>query len=146
VVNGGYESVDGADLLLQEFDKYLFTRAGSHFKWPWLGTRLMDRVGGKGSASGLSPAAFIQVDINQAFRTYQDVKTQQDRGLQPVSDAEYPHGIGGVQVQSPSDDPTVAVVTVTITARTREPIVLKRVVGNPDPFTLSSGGTFRLRG
>lgn len=146
VVNGKYEPVDGADLLLQEFDKYLFTRSGSHFKWPWLGSRLIDRVGGKGAASGMSPAAFIQVDVNQAFRTYKDVKTQQDRGLQPVSDAEYPHGIGAVMVQSPSDDPTVAVVTISITSRTREPIVLKRVVGTPDPFTLSTGGTFRLRG
>lgn len=148
VSSGRYETVDGSDLLIQEFDKFLFTKAGSHFKWPWLGSRLMDRIGGKGAAANLSPSAFIQVDISQAFRTYRDVKTQQDRGLQDVSDAEFPHSLGGISVVVPSDDPTVAVVTLSLTSRSRDPVVLKRVVGTPDPFQLTSGpgGTFRLRG
>lgn len=147
VVNGSYETVDGSDLMLQEFDKFLFTRAGSHFKWPWLGSRLVDRIGGKGNAMAMSPLTFINVDITQAFRTYQNIKSQQDSGLQDVSDAEYPYALGPVSVQSPPSDPTIAVVTTSIMSRSREPVVLKRVVGNPDPFHLASGGqAFKLRG
>lgn len=146
VVGGKYETVDGADLLLQEFDKFLFTRAGSHFKWPWLGSRLIDRIGGKGASAHFSPASFIQVDIAQAFRTYQDVKSQQDRGGQDVSDEEYPYALGGVNVTSPPSDPTIALVSLSLVSRSRSPVVLKRVVGTPDPFVLTSGGAFSRRG
>jgi len=141
-INGSYETVDGADLLSQEFGKFLFTGAGTHFKWPWLGSRLLDRIGGKNTSGGVTASALITLDINQAFSTYQNIKTQQDQQFpfQNVSDAEFPYALGGLSVQVPSSDPTVAVVVTSITSRSREPILLKRLIGNPNPFLLPSGG------
>lgn len=149
VLNGGYETVDGADLLSQEFDKFLFTRAASHFKWPWLGSRLIDRIGGKSITASSTASAMITVDISSSFKTYQSIKTQQDQQFpfQRVSDAEFPLSIGEIVVKNPPGDPTVAVVVVTVTTRSRDSVLLKRVVGVPNPFTLAAGGkSLSLRG
>lgn len=148
VLNGTYESIDGADLLLQEWDKFLFTRIGSHFKWPWLGSKLSDRIGGKGSTARVTAGAMITLDMTQAFSTYQSIKYQQEASGQRVTDAEYPYQLGDISVQSVPDDPTIAMVQVMIHTRSRNPVVLKRVIGTPDPFFLagSTQGTFRLRG
>lgn len=146
-LNGSYETVKDADLLSQEFSKFLFTRAGSHFKWPWLGSRLVDRIGGKNVTGGVSSSSLITLDINQAFKTYQNIKTQQDQQFpfQQVSDAEFPYALGSLTVQVPESDPTVAVVVTGITSRSRESLALKRLIGNPNPFFLSSGGqSFRI--
>jgi hypothetical protein len=146
-LNGSYETVTDSDLLAQEFGKFLFTRAGSHFKWPWLGSRLTDRIGGKNITGGVSASSLITLDISQTFKTYQNIKMQQDQQFpfQEVSDAEFPYSLGSLTVQVPDEDPTVAVVVTGITSRSREPVVLKRLIGNPNPFFLSSGGkSFRI--
>lgn len=148
VVNGQYEVVTGADLLSQEFDKFLFTRSGSHFKWPWLGSKLGDRIGSKNVANGFTASSLITMDISQAFRTYQNIKIQQDQGypFQQVSDAELPLALGDISVQQDPNDQTVAVVQVSINTRSREPIQLKRLVGTPNPFLLPGDNVpFRFR-
>lgn len=138
IKNNTYEIVDDADLLAQEFDKFLFTRIGSHWKWTWLGSGLIDRVGGKGNVAGAYASSMINIDISQTFKTYQNIKTQQESNFkfQDISDAEFPYSLGGIDMQTPDDDPTIVIVTTQIVSRSREPITLKRVIGNPNPFYL----------
>jgi hypothetical protein len=112
-----------------------------------LGSRLTDRIGGKNITGGVSASSLITLDISQTFKTYQNIKMQQDQQFpfQEVSDAEFPYSLGSLTVQVPDEDPTVAVVVTGITSRSREPVVLKRLIGNPNPFFLSSGGkSFRI--
>jgi hypothetical protein len=142
VVNGGYERVTGTNLLLQEFDKFLFTRIGSHWKWSWLGSKLADRIGGKYITQGGVTNAFVTMDVNQAFRSYQSVKSKQDAMLfQEVSDAEYPVDFADLSVIGDPNDPTTAIVQGTIVSRSHESVELKRIVGNPNPFYLGTGQT-----
>jgi hypothetical protein len=138
VMNGTYESIDGADLLSQEFDKFLFTRLGSHWKWPWLGSRLIDRIGGKGVAGRTTVNAMLSLDVSQAFAVYQNIKMQQDREspFQRVSDAEYPFSVRSIDVSVNPDDPTIALVGIVLISRSSGPITLKRIIGNPNPYTI----------
>ncbi len=150
VLNSTYESVSGTDLLAQELDKFILTRAGSHWKWPWLGSGLVDRIGGKGSTGVANINALIAVDVSQAFSNYQSIKQIQDTQTpqQRVSDAEYPVQLSSIDVQQLPDDPTVAIVIATVVSRSREPVYLKRVIGNPSPFNLTAGDpleTLRFR-
>ena len=147
--NGTYEIVTDADLLAQEFDKFLFTRLGSHWKWPWMGSGLMDRIGGKGSTGAPPINSLINVYVSRAFLVYQNIKFQQDSEFpsQSVSDAEFPFGLGGIEVGAARNDPTIVFVTTTIVSRSRDPIELKRVIGNPSPLFLpGSSSPFLLRG
>lgn len=138
ISNNTYETVTDLDLLSQEFDKFVFTKIGTHWKWGWLGSSLVNRIGGKGNIGGTSMNSLIIMDINQAFQTYQNIKMQQDQRFryQQVSDAEYPFSLGGVDVQISPNDPTVAIVTTIIISRSREPLTFRRIVGNPNPYTL----------
>lgn len=137
VLGGKYETVDNADLLAQEFDKFLFTRIGSHWKWPWLGTAISQRIGSKALTAVSNSTTFISMDVTQAFKAYQNIKTQQDALIvQRVTDAEFPYSIDDLSVQFSPVDPTIAVVQAFITSRSREPVELKRVIGNPDPMYL----------
>ncbi len=138
IVNHTYEAIDGTDLLSQEFDKFLITKIGSHFKWNWLGSGLVNRIGAKGSTAIASINSLITLDVSTAFRNYQNIKQQQDQRFpfQQVDDAEYPLNLAGINVQISPQDPTIAIVTTTIVSRSREPIVLKRIIGNPSPFTI----------
>jgi hypothetical protein len=142
VSNGTYEIVENGDLLLQEFDKFLFTKAGSHWKWPWLGSKLSDRIGSKYITTGNITNAFISMDITQAFKTYQSVKTQQDSVIfQQVTDAEFPMDFTDVTVQTDANDPTTAIVSGSIVSRSRQPLELKRLIGNPNPLFIGTGQT-----
>ena len=141
IKNGTYETVSDADLLSQEFDKFVFTTVGSHFKWNWLGSNLTNRIGGKSITASSTASAMITVDISQAFSIYQNIKSQQNKGypFQRVSDAEFPRSLGGIIVQNPPGDQTVAIVVVSIVSRSQEPVTLKRVIGTPNPFMLGNG-------
>lgn len=142
VMNGVYESVENGDLLLQEFDKFLFTQAGSHWKWPWLGSKLSDRIGSKYITTGNITNAFISMDISQAFQTYRSVKSQQDSVVfQQVTDAEFPVDFADVTVTTDPNDPTIAVVTGNIISRSQQPLELKRLVGSSDQLFLGTGQT-----
>ena len=154
VMGSTYETVDDADLLSQEFDKFLFTRLGSHWKWTWLGSRLIDRIGGKGTTGNVTVDAMLSMDVNQAFTVYQNIKMQQNQGspMQRVTDAEFPLSIRNVGVTTMPDDPTVALVGITIISRSSTPVILKRIVGNPNPYSiganlnLATNSSFLLRG
>ena len=158
IMDGTYETVENTDLMAQEFEKFVFTKVGSHWKWNWLGSKLVDRIGSKGDSGSVTANALITVDITEAFRTYQNIKQQQDSRFpfQDVTDAEYPAQLSNMEVTTLPDDPTVAVVTIVIVSKSREGAELKRVVGNPNPFTLlndprsnirdGNRGNFRLRG
>jgi len=139
-----YEEVRDLDLLAQEFDKFVFTKLGSHWKWQWLGSSLIDRIGSKG---GPTTSALITVDINDAFRTYQSIKQRQDEEFpaQRVSDAEYPLALGDLQVQMSPSDPTVATVVTTVVTRSQEPVYFQRLVGNPNPYQLGMDPIQALR-
>jgi hypothetical protein len=140
VVNGHYETVTNTDLLLQEFEKFLFTNMGSHWKWPWLGSKLNDRIGGKYIVAAGSTNAFISMDVSQAFKTYQNVKSQQDAAIfQQVSDAEFPLDFTDLSVITDPNDPTTAVVSGNIVSRSSVPVPLQRVVGNPSTLLPGSG-------
>lgn len=140
ILNSTYETVDDADLLSQEFDKFLFTRLGSHWKWNWLGSNLINRIGSKGSTAFSTVNAMLSLDVNQAFITYQNIKSQQDSQFpqQRVSDAEFPYAIRAVNVFTMPDDPTIALVNVAISSRSTEPVTLKRIVGNPNSYTIGA--------
>ena len=148
VENGTYATVQNTDLLSQEFEKFLFTRIGSHWKWNWLGSGLVDRIGGKGSTGSVNASALIAVDVSQAFATYQSLKTKQEASFpqQRITDGEFPLQLDSVDVQMLPEDPTVAVVTTVIVSRSQVDIPLQRVVGNPSPFNIGSDPSAVLRG
>jgi len=144
IIGGTYEIVVNTDLLAQELDKFVFTRLGSHWRWPWIGSKIIDRVGSKGSTVRGSVNAIINIDITQAFQVYQNIKMQQDRDFptQLVTDAEYPYALDNVNIQSPPNDPTVAIVNAVVISRSRKPIELTRVVNIPGPANLLYGDPF----
>jgi len=149
IMGGTYETVDGADLLLQEFDKFLFTKAGSHWKWNWLGSSITDRIGTKAQTAFGSARSLLSMDVSQSFRIYQDIKRQQDSLLfQQVQDSEYPVSLGDLSVEFDPDDPTVALVTASLITRSQEPIILRRVISDQSNYQLATGGdsVIRLRG
>ncbi len=159
IVNNTYETVQNADLLAQEFDKFLFTVIGSHWKWPWLGSNLINRVGGKGTTALSNVSAMLTSDISTAFATYQSVKQQQDANypFQQVSDAEYPLAITNVSAQQAQGDPTTFLVSANVISRSQTPVTLTRVVGQPNPLSIlgsdptanllyASNNNFLLRG
>ncbi len=141
ISDGTYETVQNTDLLAQEFEKFLLTKIGSHWKWNWLGSGLVDRIGGKGNTASASVSSLISVDVSQAFATYQSLKNQQQSNFpqQQVSDAEFPLQLGSVDVQTLPDDPTVAVLNTVIYSRSQAEVPLARVVGNPNPFSALNG-------
>lgn len=147
IEDGKYAEARDVDLLFQEFDKFLFTRIGTHWKWGWLGSNLMNRIGGKGSTGNVTMNSLITFDVSQAFQTYQNIKSKQDSigPSQKVTDAEYPLSLGGINVQMDPTDPTVAIVFVDIVSRSREPVEIKRVVGTPSSFTLAMDPSRKLR-
>ena len=147
VLSGTYETVQNADLLAQEFDKFLFTTLGSHWKWPWLGSNLINRIGGKGTTGLTNVSALLVGDVSTAFATYQNIKQQQDANypFQAVTDAEYPLSISNIQASSAQNDPTTFLVSAQITSRSTTPITLTRMIGQPNPLSvLSSNPTQNL--
>lgn len=140
IIDGHYETVINTDLLLQEFEKFLFTNIGSHWKWPWLGSKLNERIGGKYITSNGSTNAFITMDVNQAFKTYQNIKSQQDGVIfQQVTDAEFPLNFTDLSVITDPNDPTTAVVSGNLVSRSSIAVPLQRVVGNSSNFLPGSG-------
>lgn len=149
VQNGTYEVVRNTDLLAQEFDKFLHTDIGSHWKWNWLGSPLNSRIGGKGDSGKVTLNALLSADVSQAFNTYQNIKQQQDSKFpqQEVTDAEYPHSLSSLNVTVDPNDPTTAIIDLVINSRSDESVSLERQIGNPNPVQLAGdpSRTFLLR-
>jgi hypothetical protein len=147
VKDGTYETVKDTDLLAQEFDKFLFTISGTHWKWPWLGSQLAARIGGKGDAGKTTVNALLSADVSQAFNTYQNIKQLQDTRFpqQQVSDAEYPLALNSLNVRIDPNDPTVAIINAVINSRSDQFIPIEREI-NPNPLQLTgSKQTFLFR-
>jgi hypothetical protein len=134
-----YEKFYNADLLLQEAYKYIFTVKGSHWKWPWLGSNILSRIGSKADTAAGLAASFIGLDITSAFGTYQNIKRQQDKNFpgQNVTDAEFPYSLDDFSVLT-GDDPTTFYAKLVITSRSRDPISLTTPISLPDPYQLTS--------
>jgi hypothetical protein len=135
-----YKTVKNTDLLIQEFNKFLFTVKGSHWKWPWIGSTLLDRVGGKADTASQLASSFITLDINNAFNTYQNIKRQQDNNFpdQNVTDEEYPYRLGDVNVSSLPNDPTTYYAQYTIIPRSRQPVQVEDILPLPGNYQLTS--------
>ena len=141
IVGGTYDVVTQTDLMQQEFDKYVFTKIGSHFKWTWLGSNIMNMVGGKSNGTRTAAPALLNIDVSQAYKVYENMKQQQQQRFpfQKVSDAEMPTSLDAVNVQLLPDDPTVAVVSIVVRNRSRVLVPLRRVIGSLSPFSLTDG-------
>ena len=138
-----YYTVKNTDLLIQEFNKFLFTVKGSHWKWPWIGSNLTNRIGGKADTASQLATSFISLDVNNAFNTYQNIKRQQDQNFasQNVTDAEYPYRLGNVNVSSLDGDPTTFYASYVITSRSREPLQVEEIIPLPGNYQLTSDPT-----
>lgn len=147
VSNGTYLKAENTELLQQEFDKYLFTTIGSHYKWRWLGSTLSERIGGKNLTSQNGTSGLINLDVNNTFRTYSNIKSQQYTGFpqQRVTDAEYPGNVTAVNVASNPNDPTVAEITVNLTDKSGNPITISRIVGTPNPLSITNNSTATIQ-
>ena len=139
IAGGSYDAVKNVDLLIQEFNKFLFTIKGSHWKWPWLGSNILNRIGSKANTGTSLASTFISLDINGAFSTYQNIKRQQDIGFpgQNVSDAEFPKSLGQFAVNA-MDDPTSYLATFSVYSRSSEPIQITKTISLPNPYQLTS--------
>lgn len=138
-VNGNPVFVRDEDLLLQELQKNLFTLIGSNPFHTWYGSSLMQQVGRKLSASGLTQN-LIAADIQQSFSRWQSIKRQQEDAMY-VSDREYPYQLMNVSVQSSSSDPTVILVDVTVQNRSNQPIQLSRGFRTQPSYELPASST-----
>jgi len=139
--NDSYETVNGRNLLVQEFDKFLYTKYGSHFKWRWFGTQILDRIGAK------SVGYMIQSDVNKAFDIYKDIKTQQMHSFlfQNVSDAEFPQNLDDISVSIDPNDPTITKLNIVVSNSTYESIDLYKQI-NSNLGVVMYDNSYLLRG
>jgi len=134
IVGGTYETVTDTDLLSQEFDKFLFTKKGSHFKWGWYGSDILNSVATKSLPSS-NP--LLTLSINQAFDTYRNIKSQQASQfrIQGVTDLEMPRSLARLKVSLDSQDPTVMIADVSVESVGMTTTSYTRTLTTPrDPF------------
>jgi hypothetical protein len=132
--HGIYETVRDLDLLNQEFDKFMFTERGSHFKWPWYGSDIINIIGSKATGND-NPT--LTLSINNAFNTYRNIKMQQATQFasQDVTVFEMPKSLSRLRVVADPSDPTVYIADIAVdssgidTSSYTRPITLLR-----DPF------------
>jgi hypothetical protein len=139
VVTGGYDIVRNADLLRQELNKFIFTIKGSHWKWPWLGSNILNKIGTKSNPLNATYSPLLTLDISNAFNSYQSIKRQQDVYFpaQKVTDAEYPYNLIGINVTT-GDDPTTYYALIDVQSRSFQPLQLTKELSTPDPIQLTS--------
>lgn len=143
--DGNLAEVRDEALLIQEFQKAIFTSKGSNIFHPWYGTNLLDNVGKKGNLVGLIQSTIVS-DVQQMFSRWQTIKTQQEKNVgQFVSDSEFPFRLAGVEVQQSSSDPTVIFVNITIHNRSLQPIQITRGLRLPASLSLSDAGGGSIR-
>lgn len=133
--------IDNENLLYQACMKALLTRKGSNEYHPAYGSTIMDRVGTKflGATTML-----LQEDVRAALLRVQKVQNEQAK-YQPVTAKERFYTLKNVQV-TPGDDPTTALVQVTVMNAALEPVNLSIVFSVPGAVALagSNGKTLGL--
>jgi len=139
IYNGSYNTVRNTDLLIQEFSKFLFTIKGTHWKWPWIGSNLSSRIGAKGNTGLGLASTFVQMDIENAFSVYQNIKKQQLLNFpgQNVTDAEYPISLMDTKVEN-KNDPTIFYANFTVMSKSTEPVQITRQLSEPDIYQITT--------
>lgn len=135
--------IDNENLLYQACMKALLTRKGSNDYHPAYGSTIMDRIGTKllGATTML-----LQEDVRAALLRVQKVQYEQAK-YQAVTSKERFYALKNVQV-TPGDDPTTALVQVTVMNASLQPINLSIVFSVPGAVALagSNGQTLGLQG
>ncbi len=128
--SGQFNVVKNIDLLTQEFDKYLFTDIGSHWKWRWLGSNMNSLVGSK-NLLGQSRSS-IDNSVRKAFETYKSMKREQLKiYTQNVTDYEMPTSIESVSVEQDQNEPTAVNVSISVNTRSRNVIEVSKEIDIP---------------
>lgn len=142
-ISGSYEELRDLDLLAQESDKFLFTRKGSHFRWPWLGSTVVDTIGAKTTAVS---STTIYSSLTEAFNIYQNIKSQQLSGfaIQKVSDLEFPRSLSNINLRTDESDPTVKYVNLSVTSRALQATEYTRPISDPPLFSVLGASGNRL--
>lgn len=129
-------NVQNEGLLVQELLKATYTVQGSNPFHTWYGTHIIESIGRKLSANGITQNLIVS-DIYEAFRRWQSIKKQQEETVgQFVSDEEYPFRMTGVTLQQSDEDPTIIFVSATIQNRSSKPIQIERGIKTPIPLDL----------
>lgn len=123
-------------LLIQEFQKMVYTMRGTNQFHQWYGTQIIEAVGRKLSVGGLVQNMIVS-DIYQAFNRWQRVKqAQEEKAGQALTDEEYPFRLLSVTLERSTNDPTVIFVNSTIQNRSQKPIQITRGLRLPEPLDL----------
>jgi len=140
---GGLVLIDNENLLYQACMKAMLTRKGSNDYHPAYGSTIMDRIGTKFLGA---TAMMLQEDVRAALLRVQKVQNEQAK-YQAVTSKERFYSLNSVQV-TPGDDPTTALVQVTVTNASLQPINLSIVFSVPGAVALagSNGQTLGLQG
>lgn len=111
--------VRGADLLVQEVEKIVFTIRGSNIFYSWYGTSLSELVGQKIAGTGSLVESQLVTEIALTLDRYRDVKIQQSK-LQPVTDQEFLMRVQNIEVRQDNVDPTIFRIQVDLQNRADE--------------------------
>lgn len=133
--SGEVIEVRDTDLLMQEVTKIVYTERGSNPFMGWYGTRIVESVGQKMSDRGLIQNMILS-DLRDAFRRWQDIKSQQEALGETVTDEEYPFQLLVANITPDATDPTVIYVNAVIQSRSSKPIQISRGLKLPIPYDL----------
>jgi len=145
VKNNTYSTSKNGDLLVQEFDKFLFTKSGSHFKWKWIGSDIQDQIGTK--LITRDSTGVLSLNIDSTFQTYSDIKAQQlgTFRFQNVTDEEYPGYVADVTISTDAQDPTLVSIIIDITDKTGKVVTVSRIVEGPNAVSPLTNPDLALR-
>jgi hypothetical protein len=132
---GNVIKVRNAELLSQEVLKITYTEKGSNPFHPWYGTGLLEAIGKKISDHGLMQNLILS-DLQEAFRRWQAIKSEQEDRVQFVSDEEYPFRLLVVNLEQDPVNPTVVYVNAFVQNRSSSPIQISRGLQLPLPIDL----------
>jgi len=146
-VTGDLVEVHDEALLIQEFQKFVFTVQGSNPFHDWYGTSILTLVGQKLSDVGVIQNQIVG-ELYEGFRSWQSIKKQQeDQVGQRVTDKEFPFRLAQVVMEPSQQDPTVAFISATLYNRSSEEIQIERGIKIPEPVDIlgstAQQGVFR---
>lgn len=127
-------------LLIQEFQKMIYTVRGTNQFHLWYGTAIIEAIGRKIGVGGIVQNMIV-ADIYQAFNRWQSIKKIQEEKIQVLTDEEYPYKLLSVNLEESTEDPTVIFVNSTIMNRSQKPIQLTRGLKLPEPLDLLGSTT-----
>ena len=132
-LEGNVITIQNEDLLYQACLKALLTLRGSNPYHPAYGSLIMSRVGRKRMATS---AVLIQEDVMNCLSRVGSVQQQQGR-YQQVKDRERLYQIKAVSLRPSTDDPTVVLLSVSVTNGANKPVALNIVYSAPGAIALA---------